>query len=205
MKGIFDYDSPVMQALTTIGDCICLSVLWIVFSLPVVTIGASTTALYAAAYHSIRRREGGLWRSFWEAFRENFRRSTLLWLAVMTLLTVDAFVLRSIRLSGGALEELYWVALVLWCVALTWGVYVAAYAARFNGSVGEVLKFGGMLMVLHPVRALGVLLPLLGALALRWRLRRRCLPSAALRPSGCFGSTCARRIWLERPARRPMT
>ena len=59
MKGIFGYDSPLMGALTAIGDCICLSVLWIVFSLPVVTIGASTTALYAAAYHAVRKKDCG--------------------------------------------------------------------------------------------------------------------------------------------------
>ncbi len=168
MKGLFSYDSPLMTALTSIGDCICLSVLWIVFSLPVVTIGASTTALYAAAYHVVRKKEGGLWRVFWDAFRENFKRSTLLWLAaaVLALLTVDVFVLRSIRIAGGAMGALYYVVLALWALALTWGVYMAAYAARFNGSVKEVLKFGFMLMALHPVKMLGVLAALLVGLAL---------------------------------------
>ncbi len=158
-----------MSALTSIGDCICLSVLWIVFSLPVVTIGASTTALYAAAYHTIRRKEGALWSRFWGAFRENFKRSTLLGLvvfAVLALLTMDVFVLRGVRLSGGAFGGLFYVVLVLWCLAVTWAVYVASYAARFNGSVREVLKFGFMLMTLHPIKMLGVLLPALAGMAL---------------------------------------
>ena len=169
MKGIFEYDSPLMGAMTTIGDCICLSFLWIVFSLPVVTIGASTTALYAAAYHVVRRKDSGLWSCFWGAFKENFRRSTFLWLVVflvMALLTVDVFVLRGIRASGGALGGFFTVILVVWCVALTWAVYVAAYAARFNGSVKDVLKFALMLMGLHPIKALGVLIPVVGGLAL---------------------------------------
>ena len=169
MKGIFGYDSPLMGALTAIGDCICLSVLWIVFSLPVVTIGASTTALYAAAYHAVRKKDSGLWRAFWGAFKENFRRSTLLWpvvFIVLALLTADVFILRGIRQSGGALGGLYYIVLVLWLVGLTWAVYVAAYAARFSGSVKEVLKFALQLMAIHPIKALGVLLPLLGGLAL---------------------------------------
>ena len=169
MKGLFSYDSPVMGALTTIGDCICLSAMWLVFSLPLITIGASTAAMYAAAYHSIRKKEGGLWRSFWEAFKENFKRSTLIWLVVlvvMALLTVDVFVLRYIRLSGGAMGILYWPVIAIWCAALTWAVYTAAYAARFNGTVLEVLKYGAMLMALHPIQALGVLLPLLGGFAI---------------------------------------
>lgn len=169
MKGIFGYDSPMMGALTTIGDCICLSVLWVVFSLPIVTMGASTTAMYAAAYRSVRKKEAGLWVTFWEAFKENLKRSTLLWLvvlAVMALLTVDVFVLRGIKMSGGAFGGLFYVVLVFWCLALTWSVYVFAYAARFNGTVWEVLKFGFQLMVIHPIKMLGVLLPLLGGLAL---------------------------------------
>ncbi|MDE6590854.1 MAG: YesL family protein [Oscillospiraceae bacterium] len=168
MKGLFSYDSPVMGALTSIGDCICLSAMWLVFSLPILTIGASTTALYAAAYHVIRKKEGGLWQSFWGAFKENFKRSTLLWLvvlAVMVLLTVDVFVLRYIRLSGGAMGVLYWPVIAIWCAALTWAVYLAAYAARFSGTVREVLRYGAMLIALHPVKALGVLFPVLGGLA----------------------------------------
>lgn len=169
MKGIFGYDSPLMGALTTIGDCIVLSVLWIIFSLPVVTIGASTTAFYAAAYHAVRKKDAALWSSFWGAFKENFRRSTLLWLVVflvLALLTVDVFVLRSICRNGGAMGKLYYIVLIFWCLALTWGIYVAAYAARFNGSVGEVLKFSFMMMALHPIKMLGVLLPALAGMAL---------------------------------------
>ncbi len=169
MKGIFEYDSPLMTALTSIGDCICLSILWIVFSLPVVTVGASTTALYSAAYHTVRKKEGALWSRFWGTFKEDFKRSTLLWLpvfAVLALLTVDVFGLRSVPLSAATLRALYYVLLVLWSLALTWGIYVAAYAARFNGSAGEVLKFSVMLMALHPVKMLGVLLPAMAGLAL---------------------------------------
>lgn len=169
MKGLFDYEGPVMEALNTIGDCICLSAMWLVFSLPILTIGASTTALYAASYQVVRKKEGRLWQRFWDAFRENLKRSTLIGLvvlAVMALLTVDVFTFRSIRMSGGAMGVLYWPALALWCVALTWAVYTAACAARFSGSVREVLKYGAMLMALHPIKALGVLLLLLAGLAL---------------------------------------
>ena len=85
---------------------------------------------------------------------------------VLALLTADVFILRGIRQSGGALGGLYYIVLVLWLVGLTWAVYVAAYAARFSGSVKEVLKFALQLMAIHPIKALGVLLPLLGGLAL---------------------------------------
>lgn len=169
MKQVFAYDSPLMRMLTKFGDCICASVLWLIFSLPVVTMGASSTALYAAVYRTIRKNGGGLWRNFWDSFRENLKRSTLAWLPallLMVLLTMDVFVFRNIKIAGGAFGNLYWVVLVLWCAALTWIIYLSAYAARFNGSVREVLRFSFLLLILHPFKAVGVLVPAVAGLAL---------------------------------------
>lgn len=169
MKRIFDMDSPLMNALMKIGDCICLSVLWLVFSLPIVTIGASSTALYAAVHRCLRRNEAGILKNFWNAFQENFKRSTLAWLVellVLVVLTLDAAVFRSIKLAGGAMGNLYWAALLLEAVGLTWAAYVASYAARFNGTVREILRYGLVLLRLHPIKALGVMLPILAGLAL---------------------------------------
>lgn len=169
MKQVFGYDSTLMRLLTKLGDCICASILWLIFSLPIVTIGVSSAALYAAVYRCIRKDGSGLWRTFWDAFRENAKRSTLAWLpalALMALLTVDVFVFRSIKLVGGAFGNLYWVALVLWCAALTWIIYLSAYAARFNGSVREILRFSFLMLILHPIMAVGVLVPVVAGLAL---------------------------------------
>lgn len=169
MNKLFGMDSPLMAALMRIGDLLCLSVLWLVFSLPIVTIGASSAALYAAVHHCLRRGGAGVWKSFWNAFRENFKRSTLAWLielAVLALFALDTAVFRSIRMSGDSMGKLYWAALFLEAVGMTWTAFVAAYAARFNGSVGEILRFGLLLMRLHPLRALGVMLPILAGIAL---------------------------------------
>ena len=169
MNRLFGMDSPLMVALMKIGDLLCLSVLWLVFSLPIFTIGASSTALYAAVFYCLRRNEAGVWKHFWKAFRENFKRSTLAWLielAVLAVFSLDAAVFRAIRLSGGAMGKLYWAALLLEAVALTWTAYVAAYAARVNGTVGDILRYGLVLLRLHPIRALGVMLPILAGLAL---------------------------------------
>ena len=169
MNRLFGMNSPLMVALMKIGDLLCLSVLWLVFSLPIFTIGASSTALYAAVFYCLRRNEAGVWKHFWKAFRENFKRSTLAWLielAVLAVFSLDAAVFRAIRLSGGAMGKLYWAALLLEAVALTWTAYVAAYAARVNGTVGDILRYGLVLLRLHPIRALGVMLPILAGLAL---------------------------------------
>ena len=81
MRGIFNIDSPLMSFLVKVFDCIGASILWLLFSLPIVTMGAAGAALYTTVYKYLRRGEGRLWQTFWSAFRENLRRSTLVWLA----------------------------------------------------------------------------------------------------------------------------
>ena len=169
MRRLFDIDSKFMRGLIHIADCICLSVLWLVFSIPIVTMGASSAALYAAVYKYIRRDEGYLWRTFWEAFKENLRRSTLAWLPalpLLVLLIVDALVFRSMYLQGKLIGNLYWVVLILICVAVTWTAWLSAYCARFNGSVKDVLRFSALLMAAHPIKSLWVFLPILAGAAL---------------------------------------
>ena len=120
MRSIFNIDSPVMSSLIKFADCICVSLLWLVFSLPIVTMGASSAALYATVYKYLRRGEGHLWQTFWGAFRDNLKRSTLVWLValgVLALLTVDALVFRTLKLSGNPFGNVYWGVLVLVCVA----------------------------------------------------------------------------------------
>lgn len=165
MRRLFDLESPLMVFLFKVFDSLLLSILWIICSLPVITIGASSAALYTAVYRCLQKEESYLLRTFFGAFRENWKRSTLSWLvvlAVLALLALDAVVFRIMLTGGDALGNLYWVILALLCVALTWAAYLCAYCARCSGSVREVLRISFQLMLLHPIRALGVFFPLLG-------------------------------------------
>lgn len=163
MRRIFHIDNPIMQAIIKIFDCMCLSLLWTVFSLPVITAGAATTALYATAYHYIRKDEGHLWRTFWGAFRENWKRSTLMWLVVLAiaaLLGADILVFRTLAIQGAMLGKLYWPVLLLCCVAVTWVAFLCAYAARFQGRVRDLLRISFLLMTAHPIQSFLIFVPI---------------------------------------------
>ena len=73
-------DGPLWRALNFIADVMVLHVLWLVHSLPLVTIGASTTALYYAMMKRIRTNEGQVTANFRQSFKANFRQATILWL-----------------------------------------------------------------------------------------------------------------------------
>ena len=169
MRRLLDINNPIMRFLTAMFDLMALSVLWVVFSLPIFTMGAASTALYSAAYHHVRKGEDYLWNSFFSAFKENFKRSTLTWLvalAILGFLGADALLLRSLILQGYSFGWFYGVTLALVVLALTWTVYLAAYAARFNGTVKEVLRYSFMLLRAHPVEMLCVMVLVMGGMAL---------------------------------------
>ena len=169
MGWLFDINNPVMRWVIKIFDCVCLSFLWVAACLPIFTAGAATTALFATIHRYIRLEEGSLLKTFFRAFRENFKRSTICWLVVLVvlvLLAVDVLVFRTMAINGQPLGKLYWLVILLLGVVATWTAYLFSYAERFDGSIKDVLKLSFLLMVLHPVKAVTVLLTLLASAAL---------------------------------------
>lgn len=169
MRWIFDINNPVMRYVVKIFDCMCLSVLWLVTCLPIITVGASTTAMFAVIHRYIRLEEGGLWKTFWKAFREEFKRTTLCWLlalAALALLIVDALVFRTMEMNGQFFGKLYWLILLLIGIVGTWLTYLFAYAERFTGGVKDTLRLSLLMMLLHPLKSVIILAFLLGSAAL---------------------------------------
>ncbi len=189
MRKLLDINNPVMRFLVALFDLIALSVLWVVFSLPVFTMGAASAALYHAVYHHVRKGEDYIWSSFFDAFKANFKRQTLAWLValgILAVLTFDAIVFRSIYLAGKPFGWVYYAVLVLLAFAVTWTVYLAAYGARFNGSVKDVLRFSFILFRAHPILLLCVMVLVVGGIALALTVA----PLMIIIPAGVYwGST----------------
>ena len=70
----FSTDSPLYRFLTRLWDMIKLNFLWLVFSLPVVTMGAATVAAYSVTLKMVDEREGYVGRQFIKAFKENWKQ-----------------------------------------------------------------------------------------------------------------------------------
>ncbi len=161
MRSLFNQEGPVISFLIKVFDLILLSIIWCLFSIPIVTIGASSAALYTTVLRCMKNDEGHIWKTFLNAFMENLKRSTLAWMVVLVLVAIlvaDAFVLHNMAQRDSTFAKLYWIILVLICIVITWMVYLSAYCARFNGSLREVLKISLQLMIIHPVKALKVLI-----------------------------------------------
>ena len=77
------WDKPWFSVLTKLTYSAYLNILWLICSLPIFTIGASTTALFYCTLKMAEDRDEGLTRMFFRAFRSNFKPATKLWLILL--------------------------------------------------------------------------------------------------------------------------
>ncbi|NLC93649.1 MAG: YesL family protein [Treponema sp.] len=61
-------------------DVFFINLLWIVFSIPIITIGASTEAAFYVTIKIVDDEEGYIFKDFFKAFKQNFLQGTILWL-----------------------------------------------------------------------------------------------------------------------------
>lgn len=78
MSGFFSVDGGLYRFLSKFWDLVKLNFMWLLFSLPVVTIGASTVAAYSVAMKMVDDEEGYVARSFVSAFKANMKQGVLM-------------------------------------------------------------------------------------------------------------------------------
>lgn len=152
-------DNIIVRALSRVFDLILLNILWLLCSVPFITIGASTTALYSVMLKIAANEEGYIIRGFWTAFKKNFKQSTLVWLILLTVgavLGMDIMIisgkLQGVLLNAGLL--LIGIVSVIYLIELA---FVFPIIAKFENSTLNIMKNA----VLIPLTRLPFMLPIL--------------------------------------------
>lgn len=83
MTHFFSIDNAFFRIMTKVFYIFALSLLWLLCCIPIVTIGAANAALNAVMLRMVRDEDGYIIRSYFKAFRENFRQATAIWLMVL--------------------------------------------------------------------------------------------------------------------------
>ena len=138
---VFTRDSWLARFFFLVGDIVTLHILWIITSIPIITIGASTTALYYCCMKRIRRDEGYSWRNYLHSFKENFRQSTILWLlmlAVGFVLVLDFRI--GLAAYGIAGKIMVFTSVLLMLPYLLVSLYIFPVQAKFHNPIALNLK-----------------------------------------------------------------
>lgn len=85
MNSLFNLDNPVFTFLSKLADLFILNIVFLICCLPVVTIGAATTALYSVTLLMVKEEEGSIIGGFFKSFKQNFKQATIIWLIMLVL------------------------------------------------------------------------------------------------------------------------
>lgn len=144
-------DSRIMSFLAKLGDMFILNILYLVCCIPVITIGAATTALYYNTLKMAENRESYVWREFLRTFKENFKQATIIW---MIILVIGAVLVGDFLVMGGigsqALASVTAIVVIVVGVFLILtAVYVFPVLARFDNSVLNIMKYALLMAIRH--------------------------------------------------------
>ena len=136
---IFSYDSRFSQVLMKLSMACWLNLLWMLCSIPIFTMGAATTALYAVTLKIADDEDGEITKRFFSAFKSNFAQATRIWLillAIGALLAGDAWIASRMRHSASGMPAVFWtVNLALIIAAAIAYVIVLLYVYPLTASV----------------------------------------------------------------------
>lgn len=143
-------ESKLHLVLTALIDIIWLGILWLLCSLPLITVGAASTALYYAMVKCVRHDIPEPARFFFRAFRRNFRQATLLWLlclAALGLGLADVYAFSRMGVQRG--DFLYLFSRLLLLPVPMLFPWIFAFLSRFENTVMGTLRFAVYLALKH--------------------------------------------------------
>lgn len=171
MDRFFNSDNAVMRVLSKIFDIGWLSILYVMFCAPVVTVGAATTSLYYVSAKVLRRDRSYVWTEFWRSFKQNFVPATIMWIFVVLVYGILYFNLKVIGITdqesryGGYLAGAY---IALGLLVFFVVSYVFCVLSRFDMKVSKIFRFSLYLAFRHFLHTALMLVILLGAFAITY-------------------------------------
>lgn len=150
MRNLFNYENPFIQFLVRVGDLMILNVLFILCSAPVVTLGASLTALHRVTQNMLFEQEEPLLKAFFRAFRQNFKQSTLAWLVelvVIVSLVCDVLLVMA-YFNGGLAKAMYILVAVLAILVAGVYAYLMPLIARYENGMRQQVNNAVILAII---------------------------------------------------------
>ena len=171
-RTIFKADSWLWRPFGWLADLVILSLLWLVFSLPVVTLGGATAALYDAAVHSFRRKESDYLYRFFTTFKAEWKHGilpTLLWAGILAGLYLGYRAFAGSAQGDAAVMAAY-ALLVLLCIPVGISCWVFPILSRFTLDFGRLNGNAVRLALAHLPASFAMALALYGCIWLTGRL-----------------------------------
>lgn len=150
-QDIFNPENLFFRMLSRGVDIVGLSLLWILFCMPVVTIGPATAALYYTAVKNFRHKKDEAFGMYLRAFRDNLKQGipvTLLCLPIAVFLAWGYNVMAN-NISTSAGVVMYMAYYVLLVVPVGVFCYIFPLMGRFTFKTGALIRTAFIMALRH--------------------------------------------------------
>ena len=163
MGGFFNYDNPVWRFVGRIWDLFILNLLWVICSIPIVTFGASTTAMYYCTLKIAKDRDsGGMFTMFFHSFKDNIGQSTIIWIIMAFIGGILFFDIRFFSfyspINNTVIRMIIFTVtcflILLWLFIF---LYIFPIQAKFINSIKQTFKLALFMSIKHLVRTIIIL------------------------------------------------
>ena len=155
---LFSYDGKIYSFLSKFWHMVWISVLWIICSIPIVTIGASSTAAYYAMVKSVRKNEDSPTRDFFKSFKQNFAQATVMTIVYIVIGAAFSFATWFYYHRSGSFNlGLRWLFYILILVYLCTITYSFSWLSRFEMSTFHALTYPIAITLMHLGYSIGLI------------------------------------------------
>lgn len=173
MSRIFDADNAFFRFMGRVADVLILNLFFLITSIPIVTIGASYTAMYYYCTKAVANEEGYIWKSYWKSFKTNFVQGFLFevfFAIVAVILYIDIKFLYARAFSGGAFgwRLLFFITIGMAVLAIVTFMYAFPVLSRFDNTTFKIIRNAAFMSLRHLPQTVPLLLILGIAVLIGW-------------------------------------
>lgn len=167
MGSLFNMDGPLFRFLSKVADMMILNLVFLISCLPIVTIGASVTALSYVTLKMKDGEEGYIVRTFFRSFRENFKQSTIIWLIMLVLavvMSLDFMIIGSMEgTMAMVMKVLVGVGALIWLMVF---LYVFPLQSRFYNTIRSTVQNAVLLSIANFPKTICMMAVMIGSVLL---------------------------------------
>ena len=156
---IFNMENPFWTFVNKLADVVILELLWLLASLPLITVGAASAAFWHNTLRIVEDQEGRMVSGFFTAFRKSFKTGTAVWLIQLAAglwLVLDVYI--CLKAESVIAVFLLGMLCVLSAVFLLASLFLYPLIGRFDFSVKKILGNSVFLCIRHFPHALCMLI-----------------------------------------------
>ncbi|PGY09666.1 YesL family protein [Bacillus sp. AFS031507] len=151
MKGLFSFEGPLYKFCVLVYETFMLNLLWFIGSLPIVTIGVSTSALYYVYGKKVRENSYNIYSDFIKGYKENFKQALPIGAVITIILSFSIYNIFKLNKMGSAYLWLQGFQLFIIFQILLISVFIFPLIARVNMKLIDILKNSLILTYKHIV------------------------------------------------------